>query len=203
MAPPRRLLLATTNPGKLREWRHLLRDVPFEVVSLEDVGLSFDVAETGRTFRENARLKVEAYGRASQLLTLAEDAGLAVAALHGGPGVRSARWEGDDYAHKNALLMRLVDGREGAARGCRYICVVMLRSPDGQLWEARGELRGQIAHAAAGSGGFGYDPVFYVPRLGRTLAEVSIDEKDGISHRGRAARRVRAILRQLVEAPPT
>jgi len=201
--PARRLLIATTSAGKLREWHNLLRDLPLELVSLRDAGLSFDVPETGRTFRENARLKVDAYGRASQLLTLAEDSGLAVAALHGGPGVESARWQGTDYAHKNALLVQLVNGTEGAARGCRYICVAMLRHPDGRLWESRGELRGEIAHAAAGSGGFGYDPVFYVPRLGHTLAEIAIDEKDRISHRGRAAGRIRSVLRQLIETGST
>jgi XTP/dITP diphosphohydrolase len=198
--PQARLLIATTSEGKLREWQNMLLDLPLQLLTLPDAGLSFDVAETGRTFRENARLKVEAYGRASQMLTLAEDSGLAVAALNGGPGVQSARWEGDDYEHKNALLMQLVDGKEGAARGCRYVCVAMLRHPDGRLWEASGVLRGEIAHAAAGTGGFGYDPVFYVPRLGKTLAQISIDEKDRISHRGRAARRIRPVLRQLLEA---
>src|SRR5215831_4576386 len=118
--PARRLLIATTSAGKLREWHNLLRDLPLELVSLRDAGLSFDVPETGRTFRENARLKVDAYGRASQLLTLAEDSGLAVAALNGGPGVESARWEGHDYVHKNALLIRLLENKQGAARACRY-----------------------------------------------------------------------------------
>jgi XTP/dITP diphosphohydrolase len=198
-----RLLIATTSSGKFAEWRNLLRDLPLDLVSLRDIGLSLDVPETGRTFRENARLKVEAYGRASGLLTLAEDSGLTVAALRGQPGVNSARWEGNDYAHKNALLLQIVDGKEGTARGCRYICVAMLRQSDGLVWEARGELRGEVARAAVGTGGFGYDPVFYVPRLGRTLAEISIDEKDRISHRGRAAGRIRAVLRQLIEAGPS
>ncbi len=201
--PAARLLIATTSAGKLREWQNLLQELPLELLTLTDVGIRFDVEETGRTFRQNALLKVVAYGKASGLLTLAEDSGLAVAALNGGPGVRSARWEGDDYAHKNALLVQLVEGREGAARGCRYVCSTMLRHPDGRLWEARGEVRGEIAHTPAGSGGFGYDPIFYVPRLGRTLAEIPIAEKDRISHRGRAARRIRPILRQLLEAGTT
>jgi XTP/dITP diphosphohydrolase len=198
--PPTRLLIATTSAGKLREWQSLLADLPLEVVSLRDAGISFDVDETGSTFAQNAVLKVEAYGRASGLLTLAEDSGLSVAALGGGPGVHSARWEGPDYAHKNALLIRLLDGKTGQARACRYACVAALRHPDGRGWQVRGELRGQIASAAAGSGGFGYDPIFYVPRLKRTLAEVSVDEKDRISHRGRAARRVRPILCELIES---
>ena len=195
-----RLLIATTSAGKLREWRGLLADLPFELLALTDVGIDFDVEETGTTFAQNAQLKAEAYGRASGLLTLAEDSGLAVAALDGGPGVHSARWEGSDYARKNALLIRLLKGRSGQARACRYVCVAVLRHPDGRLWRARGELRGRIAEAPAGSGGFGYDPIFYYPRLRRTLAEIPIHEKDRISHRGRAARRVRQVLRQLIEA---
>jgi XTP/dITP diphosphohydrolase len=198
MSPPR-LLIATTSAGKLREWQALLADVPYTLLTLRDVGIEFDVEETGTTFAQNARLKAEAYGAASGLLTLTEDAGLSVAALQGAPGVRSARWEGDDYAHKNALLITLLEGKTGAARACKYVCSVMLREPDGNLWQVRGECRGQIAHAPAGNGGFGYDPVFYIPRLRRTLAEVAIDEKDRISHRGRAAGRIRPILRRLIE----
>jgi len=195
-----RLLIATTSSGKLLEWRNLLSGLPFELVTLRDVGVDFDVEETGRTFRANAILKAEAYGRASRLLTLAEDAGLMVTALGGAPGVHSARWEGSDYRHKNALLIRLLQGKVGAARGCRYVSVTALRHPDGRMWFARGEVRGQIAHAPAGDGGFGFDPIFYIPRLRQTLAQVAIDEKDRISHRGRAARRIRAVLGQLVVA---
>ena len=195
-----RLLIATTSVGKLREWEDLLGDLPVELVRLSDVGIDFDVDETGSTFRENAVLKADAYGRASGLLTLAEDSGLCVAALGGGPGVYSARWEGEDYSHKNALLIRLLEGKTGHARACLYACVAVLRHPDGRRSYARGEVRGQIATAPAGSGGFGDDPVFYIPRLGRTLAEIPIHEKDRISHRGRAARRIRPKLRQLIEA---
>jgi len=197
---PPQLLIATTSAGKLREWQSLLGDLPLQLISLRDVGITFDVDETGSTFAQNAVLKVEAYGRASGLLTLAEDSGLCVAALAGGPGVHSARWEGPDYEHKNALLIRLLDGKTGQARACRYACVTALRHPDGRAWQVRGELRGQIAAQAAGNGGFGYDPIFYIPRLKRTLAEIAVDEKDRISHRGRAARRIRPILRQLIEA---
>src|SRR6266702_2228134 len=195
-----RLLIATTSAGKLREWQALLSELPLELLSLADVGIDFDVDETGTTFTQNAVLKAEAYGRASQMLTLAEDSGLCVAALGGAPGVHSARWEGPDYADKNALLIRLLEGKHGAARACRYACVAVLRHPDGRMWHARGEVRGQVACAPAGDGGFGYDPVFYIPRLGCTLAQVAIDEKDRISHRGRAAGRIRPILRQLIES---
>jgi XTP/dITP diphosphohydrolase len=200
-----RLLIATTSAGKLGEWQALLEgtDVSLELLTLRDVGISFDVDETGSTFQQNAILKAEAYGNASGLLTLAEDSGLCVAALHGAPGVYSARWEGDDYGHKNARLIQLLEGKHGAARACRYVCVVVVRHPDGREFFARGECRGQIAMAPAGEGGFGYDPIFYVPRLRHTLAQIPIDEKDRISHRGRAARRIRPILRQLIESGTT
>jgi len=195
-----RLLLATTSSGKLREWQALLTDLPLRLLTLRDVGIGFDVEETGSTYYQNALLKAEAYGTASGMLTLAEDSGLNVSALEGAPGVRSARWEGDDYGHKNALLIKLLDGKQGAQRACRYVCVVVLRHPQGQLWRVHGEVRGQIACAPAGSGGFGYDPIFYIPRLRQTLAQVAIDQKDRISHRGRAAGRIRPVLRELIEA---
>jgi XTP/dITP diphosphohydrolase len=196
-----RLLIATTSAGKLAEWRELLTELQLELVSLTDMGLAdMQVQETGATFAANARLKAEAYGARSGMLTLAEDAGLIVDALGGAPGVHSARWEGDDYVRKNQLLIHLLEGKQGAERGCAYVSVALLRHPDGRTWQARGEVRGQIAHVAAGSGGFGFDPVFYLPRLGKTLAQIPIHEKDRVSHRGRAARRVRAVLRQLLEA---
>src|SRR5262245_59664147 len=144
-----RLLIATTSQGKLREWRNLLADLPLDLLSLCDVGISFDVEETGTTYTQNATLKAEAYGRASGMLTLAEDAGLSVAALSGAPGVHSARWQGDDYEHKNALLIRLLADKHGQQRACRYACVAVLRHPDGRTWRARGELRGQIATESA------------------------------------------------------
>jgi len=196
-----RVLIATTSQGKLREWRLLLGDVPYEVVGLSEVGIEMDVDETGSTFAENARLKADAYGRYAGLLTLAEDSGLEVDALEGRPGVHSARWEGDDYVRKNRLLVDLLDGRRGAERACRYVAVAVLRHPDGRHWEARGELRGLVAEAPAGSGGFGYDPIFYLPAYERTLAQIPIDEKDRISHRGSAAGRIREVLRELLESP--
>jgi XTP/dITP diphosphohydrolase len=196
---PHRLLIATTSAGKLAEWRALLADAPYELVSLAEAGLKLEVAETDSTLAENARLKALAYGERSGMLTLAEDSGLFVAALGGGPGVQSARWHGNDYAHKNALVISLLEGKQGAERACRYVVVAVLRHSDGRMWRARGEVRGRIACEPAGTGGFGYDPIFYIRRFGKTLAQIPVDQKNGISHRGRAARRIREILRQLLE----
>jgi XTP/dITP diphosphohydrolase len=198
--PASQLLIATTSAGKLQEWQGLLADLPLELLTLRDVGITFDVDETGETFTQNAVLKADAYGAASGLLTLAEDSGLLVAALGGQPGVHSARWEGSDYQRKNRLLISLLADKQATARACRYACVTVLRQPDGRSWHARGEVRGQIATEPAGDGGFGYDPIFYIPRLQKTLAQIPIDEKDRISHRGRAAGRIRPILRQLIES---
>ena len=148
-----KLLIATTSTGKLREWQTLLDDLPLELLT-SSTSPSPSTSTTGSTYAANALLKAEAYGKASQLLTLAEDSGLSVAAMSGGPGVRSARWEGDAYVHKNALLIRLLEDKHGGARGCRYVCAVIVRHPDGRLWRVRGEVRGQIAtqpRAAAGS----------------------------------------------------
>lgn len=193
------LLIATTSQGKLREWRNLLLDLPLDLLDLGTAQVHQEVEETGRTFRANALIKAAAYGQASGLLTLAEDSGLSVRGLGGAPGVFSARWEGDDYIHKNAKLIDLLRGKEGPERACQYVCQVIVRHPDGRLWTVRGSVRGQIGHAPAGARGFGYDPVFFIPRLGRTLAEIPVADKDRISHRGHAARRVRTILRSLLD----
>lgn len=193
------LLIATTSQGKLRELRQLLGDLPAELATLRDVGIDGDVEETGTTFLQNARIKAEAYGRLSGLLTLAEDSGLEVRALDNQPGVYSARWEGDDYARKNRILVERLAGKAGVERAARYVSAIVLRHPDGRTWTARGELRGQIAREPAGEGGFGYDPVFYIPRWRATLAQVGADAKNRISHRGRAAGRIVGVLRDLLE----
>lgn len=198
-ATSKRLLIGTSNPGKLREWRDLLSGLPLDLVTPRDVGIDFEVAETGRSFAANALLKAVAYGEATGLLTLAEDSGLTVAALNGAPGVRSARWEGSDYVHKSSLLIALLSNKRESERACAYVCAVALREPDGRIWRVRGSARGQIAAAAAGHNGFGYDPIFLVPRINKTLAEVPEREKHRISHRGRAARRLRPILEQIAQ----
>lgn len=183
----------------MREWSGLLHDIPYRLVTLRDVGIDLNVEETGRTFRANAEIKARAYAAASGLLTLAEDSGLCVRALGGAPGVQSARWEGNDYEHKNRLLVRLLSEMHGAQRTCGYVAYAVLRHPDGREWRARGEVRGLVARVPAGTGGFGYDPIFYLPRYGATLAEVPVDVKHAVSHRGRAAKRIRPLLEQLLE----
>ncbi len=202
--PGPKVLLATTSRGKVREWRELLAGLPVELLLPADLGIVLEVEETGTTFRANADLKARAYhaalGEQAGIWTLAEDSGLEVAALGGEPGVWSARWGGtSNYGVKMRLLLERLRDVPERERGCRYVCAVTLIAPEGTVHRCRGEVRGRIALEPRGSGGFGYDPLFFVPSKGRTMAELSPAEKHAISHRARAARCVRAIL---AAAPP-
>jgi nicotinate (nicotinamide) nucleotide adenylyltransferase/non-canonical purine NTP pyrophosphatase (RdgB/HAM1 family) len=204
----KRLLLATTNPGKLRELRALLaRLAPgLATVTPSELGLvDFDVAETGATFLDNAVLKAQAWAEASGLPALADDSGLEVDALDGEPGVHSARWvDGTDEDRVTALLRRLAD-RPAAERDARYRAVAALCAPDGALLGiGSGEVEGRIGFARRGAGGFGYDPVFLVVDGGhdgqRTMAELSDEAKNALSHRARAVAGLEEILRHLAGA---
>ncbi len=191
----RRLLIATTNPGKQREYRRLLTGLDAEIVTPEDIGLSLVVEEPYETYEENARTKAEAYARASGLLALADDSGIEVAALDWGPGVRSARWGQGRNAER--VLEAL---GEGADRRARMVCAVAVAAPDGERVDIevfRAVVDGSIAREPRGSGGFGYDPVFRLPS-GVTTAELPEAEKDAISHRGRAVAAAHETLARLV-----
>ena len=198
----RRLLLATTNPGKIREFRALLKGLPLRVVGLEDVcpGLSF--RERGRTFAENARGKSLFFSRKWDGLTLAEDSGLEVEALDGAPGVVSARFARPKPTDEknNRKVLRLLSGVPERARRARYVCVLVLSLRGRVIKEVRGEVRGRIAVEPRGTGGFGYDPLFCYPRLRRTFAEIPPEVKNGISHRGRAVRKMREFLEKIGRA---
>ena len=208
VAPPR-LLIATHSAHKLAELRELLRLDRGELVSLEDLGITHDPAETGRTFSTNARIKARFGANASGLPTLADDSGLEVDALGGGPGVRTRRFAGEKATdgENNAKLLAALDGLPPARRGARYICVLALARPEAAgtrggliIREVRGTCRGRIATAPRGTGGFGYDPIFEPqsePPGGRTLGLWTAAEKNQISHRAAAARRMTPILREL------
>jgi XTP/dITP diphosphohydrolase len=191
----RRLLVATTNPGKQDEYRRLLSTLPASVVTPDEIGLALDVDEPFDTYEANARTKAEAWCRAAGVLTLADDSGIEVAALDWGPGVRSARWGGGRNAD------RLLEALEGATdRRARMVCVVgvAVPHPDGPSVEMfRGVIEGSIALERRGTGGFGYDPVFLLP-AGHTTAELADEEKDRISHRGRAVQAAAPRLHQLL-----
>ncbi len=187
-----KLLIATTNRGKLGEVRSLLAGAPFELVTLEDVGAAAP-EETGTTFAENAALKANAGARHARLWTLGDDSGLCVDALDGRPGLASARYDTTEERRREKLLRELADV-PAERRDAHFFCALSLVAPDGKSWATTGRCDGKIAFAARGTQGFGYDPLFELPD-GRTLAELSADDKNRISHRGRAfAEMVRAML---------
>ena len=192
-----RLLIATTNPGKVREYQHLLNGLAYELVSLSEVGITQEVAETGATYEENALLKAREYAALSGLPTLADDSGLEVDALGGRPGLQSARYAPDSPARIRQLLAEMQNIPAGE-RSARFQCVIALAWPDGRTEITTGTCEGQIATAARGANGFGFDPVFYVPESGLTMAELPEDFKNQISHRARAARRMRPILERML-----
>lgn len=194
-----RLLLATHNQGKRREWQALLDGLDVEILLPdEDLGILLDVEETGETYTANALLKARAFAHASGLPTLADDSGLEVDALDGAPGVRSARYTlGSDKVRYRALLKALEDVPE-SQRGARFRCVAALVLPDDREFTAEGICEGVIAFNARGEGGFGYDPVFYLVEQDKMMAELSGDEKNRLSHRARAAQGLREILAPLV-----
>ena len=198
----KKLLIATKNSGKVREYRELLADLPFQVVSLAEAGIDADVEETGETFAENALLKARTYARLSGLLTWADDSGLAVDALEGWPGVHSARHAGPDAtdADRISILLQRLSDVSPELRTAAFHCVVAIATPDGRAWTTEGICPGVITAEPMGAGGFGYDPVFFVPHLGKTFAQLSSVEKNAISHRGIAAHKAAALLAQLVEA---
>jgi XTP/dITP diphosphohydrolase len=179
-----RLLLATRNAGKLRELRARVRGL--EVVSLDDVPAMPEVAESEETLEGNARLKALAAARATGLWTVADDSGLFVDALGGAPGVHSARYAPGSDADRVRALLRAMEQVPDRKRGAAFRCVLALASPEGEVRPVQGECRGIILREPRGAGGFGYDPVFLVPELGRTMAELPLAEKGRISHRARA-----------------
>ena len=198
------LLVATGNPGKLREYQGLLGDAPFRLVSLRDVGITDEVEETGNTFEENAWLKASGYATMSGILTLADDSGLEVDALGGDPGVRSARYGGDACSSDQDrvdLLLRNLGGVPWERRTARFRCVINIVRPstDGGsapalLVSSVGSVAGMVQYEPVGDDGFGYDPVVYLPSFKRTVAQLSLDEKNRVSHRGNAAGRAMAAL---------
>jgi len=189
-----KLLLATTNPGKVREIRGILRGASVEIISLDSLPPIEEPRETGRTFAENARLKALYYNAATGLPSVADDSGLEVDALDGAPGIHSARWHGTDYAVKFRRIYELLRERGAPGSPARFVCAVALAAGGRIEYEAEGTVEGRIADEPRGTNGFGYDPIFFYPPLGRTLGEVPDEVKATLSHRGAAFRAVRQYL---------
>jgi len=195
------LLVATNNPGKAAEFRRLLAGCGWELVAPAQLDLKLPEGEPGETYEENAKMKALNGTRASGLVALADDSGLEIDALGGGPGARSARFLGEEagYEERFARILGEMKGLPSGKRWARFRCVIAIaepRSEDVKLCE--GEVQGQIALEPSGEQGFGYDPIFYLPRLARTMADLSPQVKDIISHRGRAAMRARPVLKEML-----
>ena len=181
-----KFVLATHNPGKLKEMGDILARFGVEVVSPKDLGITVDVEETGATFAENAMLKAKAICAAAKLPAIADDSGLCVDALNGGPGVYSARYGGEGLDDKGRYMLLLNSMRGQPTRAAHFACAIACVFPNGDELTAEGRCDGTIAFAPMGEGGFGYDPVFFVPEKAKTFGQLTAEEKSAISHRGRA-----------------
>ncbi len=192
----RTLLLATSNPHKLEELCALFSGMPLRLLSLKDIQLDTEVEETGTTFAENAELKARTYAQASGMLTLADDSGLEIDALGGAPGVQSARYLGREttYEERFCVILEQLKGLPVEQRTARFRCVIALAEPSGVTRTVNGVVEGVIANSPRGENGFGYDPIFYVPELGKSFAELAPEYKNRISHRARAVQAARKLL---------
>jgi XTP/dITP diphosphohydrolase len=193
------LLLATNNPGKVKEFRDLLQGIPFELVTPGMLGIRLEVEETGNNYKENSALKARAFCQAAGLLTLADDSGLEVDALHGEPGIRSSRYAGEGAADSDRVRFLLDKLKDVTSenRTARFRCVIAVVAPAGRIDYFEGQCEGMIAFERRGTNGFGYDPIFYFPEYQRTMAELSEETKNMISHRARAAQQAVQFLGKL------
>ena len=190
------IIFATHNEGKLREIRRIFEGSGYTVTGMRDAGFSEEIEETGTTFSENAAIKARAVWEKTGGLVIADDSGIEIDFFDGGPGVYSSRFLGEDtpYTEKNAIILDRMKGVPEEKRGARYVAVIHAVLPDGRELETEGKVEGIIAQQPAGEGGFGYDPVFFVPELGKGFAEASMEEKNRISHRGKALEAMKAAL---------
>lgn len=194
-----KIIFATSNEGKMKEVREILADLNVPVLSLREAGIKADIVEDGSTFEENAIIKARAIMEMSNAVVLADDSGLEVDYINKEPGIYSARYMGEDtpYAVKNQNIIDRLQGAEGKERSARFICAIAAALPDGRILTTRATIEGQIGHEERGENGFGYDPIMYLPELGKTTAELSMEEKNQISHRGKALRLMKEELRRL------
>lgn len=194
-----KLLLATSNPGKIREYHFLLDGLGYQITTLTEEGITKIVTESGHNYEQNARLKAITYAKLSQLTAIADDSGLEVDALNGEPGVQSARFAGEAATdeEKVSFLLAKLSGVPWGQRTARFKCVIVIATPEGQTEVCYGECHGMIALEAKGKNGFGYDPIFSLPEIGKTMAELPLKMKNQISHRARASQKARQVLQQL------
>ena len=195
-----KIIFATGNRDKLREIREILGELGHDILSMKEAGFEGDIVEDGTTFGENAEIKARTVWEKTGDIVLADDSGLVIDCLGGEPGIYSARYmEGHPYSERNQVLIRRVNETGGKDRSARFVCNIAAVLPDGTVEHAEATYEGIVADAPAGENGFGYDPILYLPELGRTSAELSEEEKNAISHRGKALRAMREILKNRLE----
>jgi XTP/dITP diphosphohydrolase len=189
----RKIIFATGNQGKMREIREILADMDVEVLSMKEAGINLDIVENGSTFEENAAIKARAVCEAAGEIVLADDSGLEIDYLNKEPGIYSARYMGEDtsYHIKNANLIERLEGVPDEARTARFVCAVAAAFPDGTVKTVRATMEGRIGYEEKGENGFGYDPIFFLPEFGCTSAQLSMEDKNKISHRGKALRAIK------------
>ena len=192
-----KIIFATGNQGKMREIQQIMADVDAEIVSMKEAGIFIDIEENGTTFEENALIKARAIAKEANAVVLADDSGLEIDYLDKAPGVLSARYLGEDtpYSVKNQHILDLLKDVEGEKRSARFVCSIAAVLPDGREFTTYATIEGEIATKSAGENGFGYDPIFFVPEFGKTTAELSPEEKNKISHRGKALTMMKEILK--------
>ena len=195
----KKIIFATGNANKMVEVRMILADCGYEIVSMKEAGIDIDIVEDGKTFEENAIIKATAISKtmeAEGCVVLADDSGLEVDYMDGAPGIYSARWQGEDtpYSIKNQMIIDALADAKEEERTARFVCAIAAAFPDGTVTPRRGVLEGMIAHQPAGENGFGYDPIFFLPEYGKTTAELAPEDKNKISHRGRALEKIREVL---------
>ena len=193
-----KIIFATGNMGKIREVREILSDLGMEVVSMKEAGIHAEITEDGKSYEENALIKAREIAKYTNAIIMADDSGLEIDYLNGEPGIYSARYLGEDtsYSVKNKNLMDRLEGVPDEKRTARFVCAIAAVMPDGRELTTRGIIEGRIGYEEAGENGFGYDPIFYVPEFGRTTAQLSPEEKNAISHRGKALRKMKELLRK-------
>ena len=194
-----KIVFATTNAGKIKEIKEILADFDVEVVSMNEMNITTDIEENGTTFEENSLIKARAISKLTGLPALADDSGLEVDYLNGEPGVYSARYLGrdTDYDYKNNYIIDKLKDAKDEERSARFVCVISLVLPDGREFVKKGVMEGRIGYEIKGENGFGYDPIFYLPQYGKTSAEISAEEKNKISHRGKALREMKELIASL------
>ena len=198
----KKIIFATGNEDKMKEIRRILADSSLEILSLKDAGIHADIDENGKSFEENAMIKAEAISKMTGEIVLADDSGLEIDYLNKEPGIYSARYMGEDtsYRIKNASLIERLAGVPDEKRTARFVCAIAAAFPDGTVKTTEGVIEGRIGYEERGENGFGYDPIFYVPEFGCTTAELSEEQKNAVSHRGKALEKMREILKESVSA---